>query len=587
MSKKTPPSNPRVTLADIVNLKSDEGAKGSFSQIKDQSSPTLKELTECLSFSPGDGRIWMNDQRMLLLHGSSFGLMRQQIIDSIGYDSARRLFMRVGYKSGARDANLVRQKWPDAEPASIFAAGTQLHSLEGAVQVEPIHFEFDKDKGTYTGEFYWHNSCEAEQHIKSHGVSTQPVCWMEVGYAIGYVSCLLSTLVIFRESECLGMGHSQCKLVGKNANQWPEGERELDFLSEINVDKAITKNADVDVIPPLEPKNESKIIGVSSAFLSAVQALDKVAKTDATVLLTGESGVGKELFASSLHQKSKRREKPFVAFNCAAIPDNLLESELFGVEKGAYTGASHSRAGRFERANGGTLFLDELGTLSMAGQSKLLRALQEKEIERVGGNHPINVDVRVVAATNMQLLDAVKNGEFREDLYFRLNVFPITLPPLRDRRDDIPLLLDYFFHKFCHLHEKHIPGITTKASRALLSYDFPGNIRELQNIVERGVIWTEDNEPIDLHHMFHNESLPEPLLYSVNESGELSSENQTPAFLLEELDAMTQKNFSLDELERTLLFEAVELESGNLSAAARRLGISRAQLAYRLKKFET
>lgn len=584
----------KVSLADIVRLSDGESIAGRSSEIPQQASPTLKELTECVSFSPGDGRIWLNDQRMLLFHGKSFGVLRQQVIDTLGLEQAKRLFMRVGYASGARDAELVKARWPDATPASIFAAGTSIHSLEGAVKVETVHFEFDVAKGRYDGEFLWHNSCEAEQHVHSYGVCSTPVCWMEVGYAIGYVSCLLGSLVIFREIECLGMGHAHCRIIGKNANYWPKGQQNVDFLTDSEPLSNIAQY-DTETAPLMSQEGEEegadngRMIGASPAFLAVSQALDKVAKTQATVLLSGESGVGKELFAQQLHRKSKRHQGPFVAFNCAAIPDNLIEAELFGVEKGAFTGATNSRPGRFERANGGTLFLDELGTLSLSGQSKLLRALQEKEIERVGGINPIKVNVRVVAATNLALLEAVRDGAFREDLYYRLNVFPITLPPLRERRDDIPLLVNYFFHRFCQAHEKTLSGITMKASQALFNYDFPGNIRELQNIIERGVIWAEENGPVDIHHMFQGESLPQKILYSLNEVGELndralaSNDNQKP-WLLDKLNNLQPNGFSLEELERKLLSEAVALENNNLSAAARRLGISRAQLAYRLKK---
>lgn len=579
-----------VTLSEFITNPDNSAPDARLEPHDIPHNPTLKDLAGCISFSPDDGRIWMNDQRMFLFHDSSFGTLRRQVIDALGYDAAKQLFKRSGYNSGCRDAELVRQRWPNAEPSAIFGAGPQLHSLEGAVHVEPVYVEFDKEKGTYLGEFYWHNSCESEQHVKAYGVSSEPVCWMELGYAIGYVSSLLGTLVIFREVHCQGMGHDKCKLIGKNASAWPEGQRDIDFSLDTGpvaqFSSQTSKKSELSLMPKPELSSDNdKMIGVSSAFIAARQAMDKVARTQATVLLTGESGVGKELFASTLHQISKRSDGPFIAFNCAAIPDNLLEAELFGVEKGAFTGANQSRPGRFERAHGGTLFLDELGTLSFAGQSKLLRAIQEQEIERVGGLQAIKINVRVVAATNLDLRDAVAKGEFREDLFFRLNVFPIVLPPLRERRDDIPLLLDYFFNKFCVLHEKTLPGITLRASRALLNYDFPGNIREIQNIVERGVIWAEDNEPIDLHHMFQQEELPELQLFSVDDSGNLAAQDAAEeGELLEKVTQYQDGAFSLDKFEQRLLNEAVKAENGNLSAAARKLGITRAQLAYRLKK---
>jgi len=591
MKKNTTRQHAKVSLSKFVKMNQSDANQGSSHRLEQSAGPRIDELAECLSFSPGDGRIWMNDQRMMLLHGKSFGTLRQQIIDAIGLDCARKLFMRVGYMSGARDGDLVKTQWPDADPSAIFSAGTDLHSLEGAVKVETVHFEFDKAEGQYTGEFLWHNSLEAEQHILAYGVSSQPVCWMEVGYAIGYVSCLLGSLVIFRETGCLGMGHSHCTLVGKNANKWPEGQQDIDFLADYRSGPGDTNRAvdtTIAISSQLDNTNEHRMLGISPAFLAVSQALEKVAKTQATVLLTGESGVGKELFAQQLHYSSQRRQGPFVAFNCAAIPDNLIEAELFGVEKGAFTGATSSRAGRFERAEEGTLFLDELGTLSLSGQSKLLRALQEREVERVGGTKAIPVNVRVVAATNLDLLEAVEKGDFREDLYYRLNVFPITLPPLRDRRDDIPLLVNHFFKLYCQRHNKTLSGITLKASQALIHYDFPGNIRELQNIVERGVIWAEENDAIDIHHMFHKEPLPEKILLSINKQGQLNQQSYASppelGLLLEKVEALQSGKFSLDSLEQRLLREAIRKDNGNIAAAARRLGISRAQLVYRLKK---
>lgn len=590
MSKTEQAKIPKVSLAELSRGQAHSILKGNSTQLSGQDSPTLEELTECLTFSPGDGRIWLNDQRMLLMHSSSFGFFRQELIERLGKDQARRLLSRTGYHSGARDAELVRQRWPDAEPAAIFIAGAQLHGLEGVVKVEPVYFEFDEAKGTYAGEFYWHNSSESEQHIASYGIGTEPVCWIELGYAIGYVSGLIGSLVIFREVECQAMGHHKCKIIGKSANLWPEGERELDFLNE-SANLASEHNL-LDIISTNKQLQQdgSQIIGVSATFTAACHALSKVAKTQATVLFSGESGVGKELFATMLHKMSNRSQQPFVAFNCAAIPDNLLEAELFGVEKGAYTGASSSRPGRFERAHGGTLFLDELGTLSLAGQSKLLRALQEKEIERVGGIQSIKVDVRVIAATNLDLREAVKRGEFREDLFYRLNVFPIALPPLRERREDIPLLFDHFMQHYCKLHNKNLLGITRRASKALLNYDFPGNVRELQNIVERGVISADDDQALDLTHLFRNEPIPQGVLYSVSKDGELACDRDVPdegasLSALDQFSQFAKGEFSLDELEKTLLQGAVKFAEGNLSAAARKLGVSRAQLAYRLKKF--
>jgi DNA-binding NtrC family response regulator len=580
----------RVSLADMSRMNANVLLRGDSSQLDNQHSPTLEELTECLCFSPGDGRIWLNDQRMLLLHSSSLGTLRRELIDRLGIEQARGLLTRTGYVSGSRDAQLVRQRWPDADPAAIFGAGVQLHALEGMVKVETVYFEFDTEQGLYDGEFIWHHSSEDEEHIAAYGIGTDPACWLELGYAIGYVSGLVGKMVIFREVECRSMGNRQCRVLGKSADLWPDIEEDLSYLNPRGFEHAAVVDPGLTLPPSAEEEStdEPRMIGASAAFMAACNSLQKVAPTQATVLFSGESGVGKELFATMLHRLSLRHERPFVAFNCAAIPENLLESELFGVERGAFTGATHSRAGRFERADGGTLFLDEIGTLSLSGQSKLLRALQEQEIERVGGSRAVKVDVRVVAATNEDLRAAVKRGDFREDLFYRLNVFPIALPPLRERRDDIPLLVSHFFRYYSKLHGLSRRGMTRKATQALLNYEFPGNIRELQNLIERGVIAADEGGLVDIPHLFRNETIPQSMIFSVTRSGGLSNREtaaETRGSLLQQLCLLSNEEaLSIDKLEQQLLQDAVEQANGNLSAAARLLGLSRAQLAYRLKR---
>lgn len=231
-----------------------------------------------------------------------------------------------------------------------------------------------------------------------------------------------------------------------------------------------------------------KIVGASKAMQQVSALIQKVSPSHATVLLLGESGTGKELFARAIHQMSTRAGRPFIAINCAAIPDTLLENELFGHEKGAYTGAQTQKQGKFELADGGTLFLDEIGDLSPAVQAKLLRVLQDGTFERVGGTKPIQVDVRIIAATNTDLVRAVRERKFREDLFFRLNVFPISIPPLRERTEDVPMLVTHFVHRFAQEMRKEIREVSPEALKALMAYPWPGNVRELENFIERAVI---------------------------------------------------------------------------------------------------
>ncbi len=233
------------------------------------------------------------------------------------------------------------------------------------------------------------------------------------------------------------------------------------------------------------------IIGKNAKMIELGQLIQKVSKSDASVLLQGESGTGKELFAKAIHSLSNRKDRPYVAINCAAIPRELLENELFGSEKGAFTGAHARKMGKFEIANGGTIFLDEIGDMDIALQAKLLRVLQEKNFERLGGNKTVDVDVRVIAATNKDLNDLIRVKKFREDLYYRLSVFPMNIPPLRERQDDIPALADYFIDKYCMEMKKPVKSLTREAVELLEKYHWPGNVRELENTIERAVILAE------------------------------------------------------------------------------------------------
>jgi two-component system, NtrC family, response regulator HydG len=588
----------RISLAEASRATGALLARGSLDELDETAPPTLRDLTECLYFSPGDGRIWMNNRRMVLLHNAALGSLRRELIDALGVDRVRGIFTRTGYVSGVRDAELVREQWPNAEPISALTAGTRLHALEGMVKVEPLAIAYDAHSGSYSGEFLWHNSSEADEHLAAYGLATEPVCWMQLGYAIGYVTTLIGKLIVFRETECRAMGFPVCRLIGKPAEDWDDVERDLrylniqDFVSAGDYPQEATELAP---LPHADVGDDSRpnMIGMAPAFAAACHRLQRVAPTRATVLFVGESGVGKELFARMLHDIGPVPKAPFVSVNCAAIPDTLVESELFGVERGAFTNATQSREGRFERANGGTLFLDEISSLTMVAQGKLLRALQEGEIERVGGTRTIRVDVRVVAASNVDLRDEVKAGRFREDLYFRLNVFPIHIPALRDRRDDIPLLLNYFLRRYNDRHGRSVAGFTTRAVRALLNYSFPGNIRELQNLIERGVIAADDGASIDVGHLFISGESAEQQLLSISDTGALASEiadaakEPEPDIFQALARIVGQKDtdhLSIDGVERTLMTLAVKQSNGNLSAAARLLGLTRPQLAYRLRK---
>ena len=312
--------------------------------------------------------------------------------------------------------------------------------------------------------------------------------------------------------------------------------------------------------------NFGDIIGDSAKMQNVYKVVERIASSDVTVLVRGETGTGKELVAAAIHKRSKRASEPFIKLNCAAITDTLLESELFGHEKGAFTDAKETRKGRFELADGGTLFLDEVGDISASAQVKLLRVLQEREFERVGGSKTIKVNVRLVAATNRDLEKMVKDGTFREDLYYRLNVIPIDLPPLRERGDDIRLLVEFFLERSMKNHKK-VVSLTDGAMSKLMAYPWPGNVRELENTIERIVLMGSE-DGIDSEDMLF--MLPA-----------LSSEK-----LMSEYDAIPTKNRTLEELEKEAITKALNKTDGNQAEAAKLLGITKRQIGYKVKKYE-
>jgi nitrogen regulation protein NR(I) len=320
------------------------------------------------------------------------------------------------------------------------------------------------------------------------------------------------------------------------------------------------------------------IIGISTAIRDLYALIERVADTPTTVLVTGESGTGKELVARAMHENSSRREKPFIKVNCAAIPRDLMESELFGYERGAFTGAVGSKPGRFELAHGGTLFLDEIGTIPTEMQVKLLRSLQESEFERVGGIKTIRVDVRLVAATNSDLRREIEVGSFRDDLYYRLNVVPIRLSPLRERTDDIPLLVRHFLSKFNTRLNKNISGISPEAEAALMSHTWPGNIRELENVIERAVLFADaqEIELVDLSPELRESNLsPRPR----------SSVAPAPLDVAGGIEGLKEQvKAAMSRLERELIQRALDQTAGNVTHAARLLKISRKGLQLKMKE---
>lgn len=312
-----------------------------------------------------------------------------------------------------------------------------------------------------------------------------------------------------------------------------------------------------------ERYSQYNIVGRSNKMREVFSMIEQVCDSDATVIIRGESGTGKELAANAIHYNSPRSEKPLIKINCAAIPETLIESELFGHEKGSFTGATEKRIGKFERANGGTLFLDEIGTLNPGAQAKLLRVLQEMELERVGGSRTIRVDVRIIAATNKDLENSIKDGTFREDLYYRLNIFPIYMPPLRERKTDVLLLADFFMESYSKKYKKDIRRISTPAIDALMRYHWPGNVRELENCIERAVILCRDTVIRGNHLPL---TLQTPEISNTETSGSLAS--------------------AMDAFEKDIIIDALKSSRGNIAEAARILSNTERVIALRVKKYK-
>lgn len=548
--------------------------------------PEANDLRDLVRFCEKDGTIWLDESRMVLMHTAALGALRKDLIQSVGKEHTRRILTRMGYASGVRDAELAKRIRGKQSLQDAFFTGPQLHMLEGVVRVTPINMKLDFEHGDFSGEFLWENSWEQDIHRRELGQSDEPVCWSQIGYASGYTSAFMGRFILFKEVECVACGHNHCRIVGKPLEEWEDAEQHAGYFeSDSMLNHLLELRHQVDYLRTTisQQTHTPQMVGNSKGFQTAYDLVARASATQVTVLLLGETGVGKERFARTLHQMSNRRQGPFVAVNCAAMPHDLIESELFGVEKGAFTGAQTSRMGKFERADGGTLFLDEIGELPLAAQAKLLRVLQEGEIERLGDDRVRKLNIRLVAATNVDLQAAVKAGRFRSDLYYRLCVYPIQIPPLRDRIADIQPLVEAMLARFCTLYEKKLLGVSDKAMQAIKRYQWPGNVRELENMIERGIILAPNGGWIEEEHLFAHVSESDYSEARISQAGSLEKQPE-PCASASLIDAILSSGIPFEELETRLLDEAVKRADGNLAGAARTLGITRPQLQYRLKK---
>ena len=541
-------------------------------------------LAEILDFRPEQGIIRLHEQRVVILSAVALGLLRKELIDSLGTETARRIILRFGYADGYHDAVSLRDRSNWASPLDGLRAGAILHRLEGIVQAEISRVDADEVSGRFDAEVIWRNSYAAEQHLHHYGKSDDPVCWSLVGYASGYASACFGREIYYNEVECLAQGRAHCSVRGKDASSWgdllpqlradfqteelgPEVERlrtlvhdrikDLDRREEVVATRERELNLLRERVARLAAKKH--FVAGSASMQQVLEFAARVAPLDTTVLVQGQSGTGKEFIVRLIHDQSSRASGPFISVNCAALTETLLESELFGHVRGAFTGAVRDKPGLFEVANNGTLFLDEIGEVAPTVQAKLLRALQEREIRRVGGDKTIKVNARVVAATNRDLRAAVESGTFREDLYFRLSAFVIEVPPLRERREDIPPLVHDFVHRAAARMKKDVDGVSASAMNALMNYQWPGNVRELEHAIERAVILAQGTT------IQVRELPPEVIRKPTRGTGD--------------------DTLNLEEQERVMIERALQRFSGNRRQAAAALKISPVTLWRKMKRF--
>ncbi len=457
---------------------------------------------ELLELDPDGGLIRFAGERALLIDAVAMGLLRKYLVENFGLNAARAVLTQFGFAHGWRMAEAMREKFVWESDDEWRLAGPRIHVLEGLFRFEAGGNDPLAPGGSRLGESY-----EAEQHLLHFGRADSPMCWTICGLTSGYVSRTVGHEVYVLEDRCIGKGDAICHLIGRTRPEWgDERGDELRYFEPARLAECL----DVSLKRVIESLKETEkklrdhrrvLVRVARDFVEPLgivahgqtmrQLVDlacRVAKVDSTVLITGASGTGKERVARLVHDESTRASGPFIAVNCGAIADTLLESELFGHVKGAFTGATQDRPGLFEAANHGTLLLDEVGEVSAGMQVKLLRALQEREVRRVGENKSRKVDVRIVAATNRDLAHAVAAGDFRQDLYYRLKVVELHVPSLVDRREDILPLARVLLGEVAARTRRKITGLSPGAADQILRYEWPGNVRELENAMERAVV---------------------------------------------------------------------------------------------------
>jgi two-component system, NtrC family, response regulator HydG len=531
-------------------------------------------IAELVEFNSEDGLVRFAGERALIIDATAKGNLRKELVNHFGLSTARAILTRFGFVQGWRMAEAMQDlfQW-ESEEDWRHACG-RIHMLGGMYRLGPgVPGSLTKEGLTLVGSF------EAEQHIAHLGLSDTSVCWTICGLTSGYLSRAMGQEIYVLEERCIGRGDAACHLLARTLEEW--GDARADDLRFYRVENLkewlepslhrITENlkeaerklrARKRALSRVAPEVEDPIgmVAKSPAMRRVVDLARRIAKVDSTLLITGESGTGKELIAHLVHDASARAAGPFIAVNCGAITESLLESELFGHVRGAFTGAAQDRVGLFEAANGGTLLLDEIGEVSPGMQVKLLRVLQEREIRRVGENRSRPVNVRVMAATNRELAADIEAGRFRKDLFYRLNVVQLHVPPLRGRREDILPLARVLLAEAAARLKRPVTGFTPRAADQLLRYDWPGNVRELENAMERAVALGRAN-------LMELDDLPEEVRQAI----------PTPT--------VAGPVRALDEIEKDYILAVLDINGGNQTRAAEQLGIGSATLYRKLKSY--
>lgn len=530
------------------------------------------DLRELLTTTSESGVIQFMGQRVLIFDALALGLLREELIDTLGIHTARGILTRFGYAHGWRTAEMLRRDYPELFKDAY--TGPHLHSLCG-LMTPGTTIRSDGEGKAPLVEGTWHDSYEAEQHQLHFGTADEPTCWTLTGFASGYVSNRTGREVYFLEKACCGMGDPVCKIEGRFKEMWDESyASQLSYYNQKSFDTVLSELTSKLKSVEKQLKHRQRQLSCfdidddlpcvscrSPAMRKTAELAKRIAGTDSSVVISGETGVGKERIAQYIHDESQRAVRPFVAINCGALTETLLESELFGYIKGAFTGAVKDTVGLFEAANGGTLFLDEIGEISPSMQVKILRVLQEREIRRIGDNKTRPVDFRVVSATNRNLSEEVEAGRFRQDLYYRLRVIELRVPAMRERQDDILPLARIFLSESAKRSQRDITAFSPQAAKQLLSYHWPGNVRELQNVVEYGVALATGNR-------IEVEDLPEELRTTIPQptiSGKISS---------------------LEEVEKNYILSALKTMDGNKTKTAEALNIGIATLYRKLNSYE-